>query len=111
MMLHAPPRITDPAGRAILARVTAAASKLPDVIVGQRKMFTTYSRHFQLAALRPCTSGALLGLALPPDADAALAAPRRESWSERLKSCLTLATAADVDARIARLLQAAWETS
>jgi hypothetical protein len=101
----------DPEGRAILAKLTWAAARLPDVVVGQRKTFTAFSRNFQFAALRPATRGALPGLALPPDADPALQAAKRESRSERLKSCVPVTAAADVDARIARLLQAAWEKS
>src|SRR6185312_15374298 len=59
---------TDPAGAAILAAVETAATALPDVIVGQRKTFTAFSREFQFAALKPIKGGkALLGLAVTPD--------------------------------------------
>ena len=102
---------TDPNGRAILAKVTATATALPGVIVGQRKTFTAFSRNFQFAALRPIKTGARLGLAAPPGTDPVLQAPKHEGWSERLKSCVPLSKPADVDATIAGLLKQAWEKS
>ena len=41
---------TDPASEAILQALEAAAAKLPDVVMGQRKAFTAWSREFQFAA-------------------------------------------------------------
>jgi hypothetical protein len=100
----------DPASRAILAAVDAAMGKLPQVVRGQRKSFTAYSRTFQFAALRPVKGGtALLGLALEPDDG--LRPPKRESWSERLLSTLPLASPGEVDARVEGLLRKAWERS
>ena len=101
----------DAAARAVFDKVAAAAEALPDVVVGPRRGFTAFSRKMQFAAVRPAKAGAMLGLALGPDHDARLSAAGRESWSERLKSCVTLARPADVDAGIKRLLKAAWERS
>ena len=99
---------TDAAGRAILAAVRDRAQALPEVVCGQRKGFTAWSRAFQFAALRPVKGGARLGLALPPDADPRLAPAAREGWSERLTAVTVLADPADVDDALAALLQAAW---
>lgn len=83
---------TDPAARAVYDAVAAKALALPGTIVGARKAFTGFSRAFQYAALRPLKGGgALLGLDAPSKADPRLQPARRESWSERLKSTLTLA--------------------
>ena len=103
---------TDPASRAILEAVQAAATALPDVVMGQRKQFTAFSREFQFASVKPIKGGkASLGLALPPDADPRLEVPKNESWSERLKSKLLLENAAAVDASVKALLKSAWERS
>jgi hypothetical protein len=103
---------TDPQSRAILEAVQAAATALPDVVMGQRKQFTAFSRAFQFASLKPIKGGkASLGLALTPDADLRLEAPKNEAWSERLKAKLLLESAASVDASVKALLKAAWERS
>jgi hypothetical protein len=103
---------TDPASRAIFEAVRAAATALPDVVVGQRKAVTAFSRAFQFAAVRPVRGGtAMLGLAVDPSADTRLETPRNESWSERLKARMPLAGPAAVDASVAALLKAAWERS
>jgi hypothetical protein len=103
---------TDPACAAILQAVENLASVLPDLVVGQRKTFTAFSREFQFAALKPAKGGrATLGLAVAPDADPRLEPPKNEGWSERLKSKLTLAGPADADATLASLLRASWERS
>ena len=103
---------TDPNARAILEAVAAAVADFPDLITGQRKTFTAWSRNFQFAALRPIKGGtAMLGLAVAPDASLRLAPPKNEGWSERLKSKLPLASPADVDAEVAELLRASWEIS
>lgn len=102
----------DPASRAVFDAVDAAARTLPDVVCGQRKGFSAYSRGMQFAAVRPVKGGsAMLGLAVEADADARLLPRGRESWSERLKSKLPLAGPAEVDASVASLLKAAWERS
>jgi len=103
---------TDPASREILEAVQAVATALPDVVMGQRKQFTAFSREFQFAALKPIKGGkASLGLALTPQADPRLEVPRNESWSERLKSKLLLQDAAALDASVKALMKAAWEKS
>ena len=103
---------TDPVSRAILEAIQAAATALPDVVMGQRKQFTAFSREFQFASVKPIKGGkASLGLALTPDADARLELPKNEAWSERLKSKLLLENAAAVDASVKALLTAAWERS
>jgi hypothetical protein len=103
---------TDPASRAILEAVQAAATALPDVVMGQRKQFTAFSREFQFASVKPIKGGkASLGLAVTPDTDVRLEVPKNESWSERLKAKLLLENAAAVDASVNALLKAAWEKS
>jgi len=92
--------------------VAAAVAELPDLITGQRKTFTAWSRNFQFAALRPIKGGtAMLGLAVAPDVSRRLQPPRNEGWSERLKSKLPLASPSDVDAEAADLLRASWDVS
>lgn len=103
---------TDPNARAILEAVEPAVAALPGLVSAQRKGFTAFSREFQFAALRPAKGGgALLGLALEPSADSRLEAPKRETWSERLKAVLPLSGPADVDASVKALLAQAWERS
>jgi len=103
---------TDPASTAILAAVEPLATALPDVVTGQRKGFTAFSREFQFASIRPLKGGkAVLGLAVTPDADPRLEPPKNEGWSERLKSKVVLDSPAQVDAGIAALLKASWERS
>lgn len=102
----------DPAARAIFEAVRSAAEALPEVVAGQRKGFSAWSRKVQFAAVRPVKGrGAMLGLAVPPETDSRLEAPKAEGWSERLKSRLPLAAREDVDGSVAALLKAAWENS
>jgi hypothetical protein len=103
---------TDSAAAAIFHALDAAARKPNEVIQTARKGYTAWSRQFQFAAARPIKGGKLmLGLALPPDANPRLEAPKTESWSERLKSRTLLSSTSDVDAEIEALLKAAWERS
>jgi hypothetical protein len=103
---------THPDSTAILRAVEAAVAQLPDVVGGQRKGFTAFSRKVQFAAVKPVKGGtAVLGLAVSPDTDARLQAPRNEGWSDRLKAKLPLASPVDVDERVKALLQAGWERS
>ena len=103
---------TDPASLAILQAVEAAVADLPGLVTGQRKSFTAWSGKVQFAAARPLKGGTLaLGLALTPDASPRLSAPKTESWSERLKAKLTLASPTQVDDDLRALLKAAWERS
>jgi hypothetical protein len=102
----------DPAARAVFEAVKAAAEALPEVVAGQRKAFSAWSRKVQFAAVRPLKSGgAMLGLALAPDADPRLEPCKNESWSERLKARLPLAEPAAADAGVAALLKGAWDRS
>ena len=102
----------DAASAAILAALETQACALPGVIVGQRKAFTAFSRNVQFAAARPVKGGKMmLGLALTPDAHPHLEPPKNESWSERLKGRVLLASPAQVDAGIALMLRQAWEHS
>jgi hypothetical protein len=100
----------DPEKRAIFDAVQAAATALPDVVMGPRKSYTAFSHKIQFAAARPDKKGgAILGLAVPLDASPRLS-PRKssESWAEKLVS-LPLATPADVDDKVRALLKLAWE--
>jgi hypothetical protein len=109
---EADPLWSDPASAAIYDAVAALAQALPDVRAGRRKAYSPFSRNVQFAALRPLKGGgALLGLALSPNASSRLTAPKRESWSERLKAQATLATIGEVDDEIADLLKKAWKGS
>jgi len=98
--------------RAILGAVERLVLALPDVLVGQRKGYSAWSRNYQFAALRPLKGGrARLGLAVAPDADKRLEPPKNEGWSERLKAATVLNAPSEADARIAALLKAAWAAS
>lgn len=101
---------TDPAALSILQAVERTVAVLPEVIHGQRKGFTAFSRKVQFAAARPLKGGrARLGLGVAPELRARLEPARNEGWSERLKAALTLAAPEAVDDEIGRLLTAAWE--
>jgi hypothetical protein len=101
---------TDPASRAIYQAVAAQAQALPQTIIGPRKAFVGFSRKVQFAAMRQLKGGgALLGLDVAPEVDPRLQPMRRESWSERLKSTVTLRGPEDVDEDLEALLRQAWE--
>ena len=103
---------TDPSSRAIFEAVDAQALALPDAIQTARKGYTAWTREFQFAALRPIKGGgAMLGLAIATSAEPTLEAPRNESWSERLKSRLPIASSQLISPRIEALLREAWERS
>lgn len=98
--------------KALFEAVRAVATALPDVVVGQRRSFTAFSRRVQFAALRPVKSGGvLLGLAVEPDVNPTLTAARRESWSERLKATLQISQVTQVTDDVGDLLRSAWERS
>jgi hypothetical protein len=102
---------TDPASRAIFEAVEGLVRALPDIVTGQRKSFSAWSRSYQFAAMRPLKGGkARLGLALPPTADPSLEPPKNEGWSERLKAATVLNSPADA-AKFTALLRLAWEAS
>ena len=103
---------TDPASRSILEAVEAAVADFDDLITGQRKTYSAWSRQFQFAAIKPVKGGtAVLGLAVTPDASPRLLETRNEGWSERLKAKVALASPADVDVEVRALLKAAYERS
>jgi len=104
---------TDPASTAILEAVEQMiAQTLTEVVSGQRKGFTAFSRKVQFAAIRPLKGGhAVLGMALTPEADPRLAEPKNEGWSERLKAKVVLTSPGEVDGGLRSLLQRAWERS
>jgi hypothetical protein len=100
-----------PADRAVFEAVRMQAACLDGVVMGARKSFTAFSRKVQFAALRPAAKGgAILGLAVAPDASPRLG-PRgkSESWAEKLHASAILPTADAVDDEIAALLRQAWE--
>jgi hypothetical protein len=102
----------DPASKAILKAVEAAVAGFDGLVIGQRKTYSAWSREFQFAAAKPVKGGAaVLGLAVTPDASPRLLEPKNESWSERLKAKVALASPADVDDEIRALLKAAFERS
>ena len=101
-----------PGSRAILEAVEAAVADYPGLVTAQRKAFNAFSHEFQFAAIKPAKNGgAVLGLAVAPDADPRLAEPKTEGWSERLKSKIGLDSADQVDASVEALLKRAWERS
>ncbi|ATC32391.1 DUF4287 domain-containing protein [Caulobacter vibrioides] len=103
---------TDPASAAVLEALEAAMADLPGVVTGQRKGYTAWSRKSQFAAAKPLKGGGVaLGLALTPEASPRLAEPRNETWSERLKAKLVVASPAEVDMALKALLKTAWDRS
>jgi hypothetical protein len=99
-----------PQARALLDAVKAAMATLDDVVTGQRKAFTAFSRNYQFAAARPDGDALILGLAVPPEAAAKLEPPTRASWSERLKSQARIATLDDI-APLLPAIRRAWQAS
>ena len=103
---------SDPGSAAIFHAVKVAVGDLPDLITGQRKTYTTWSRSFAFACARPVKGGSVrLGLAVEPGANARLQAAAKEGWSERLKATLVLTAPGEVDTEVATLLRAAWARS
>jgi hypothetical protein len=103
---------SDRHAEALFEAIRDCMTALPDVIVGQRKSFTAFSRKVQFAAVRPLKSGGvLLGLALDATASPRLAAAGRESWSERLKGVLSITRRDQIDADLLALVRQAWERS
>lgn len=101
----------DNAAAEVFRAVEAAVAELPDVVLGQRKGFSSFSRRYAFAAARPAKHQVRLGLALECSADARLEPPRNEGWSERLAAVLVLSTREEVDEGVAHLLRNAWERS
>jgi hypothetical protein len=103
---------TDGGSTAILEAIEAAVADFPGLVTGQRKAFTAWSNKVQFAAAKPVKGGGVsLGLALTPDTAARLSEPKNESWSERLKAKLALASPTEVDDEVRALLKAAWDRS
>jgi hypothetical protein len=99
----------DAASRALFEVIDRAASALEGTVRTARKGYTAWSRQVQFAAARPLKDGgAMLGLAAPLTASARLEPTRSETWSERLVTRVRLASTAEVDAEIRRLLEIAW---
>jgi hypothetical protein len=97
--------------RAIFEAVRAMAVALPDVLIGQRKGFTAFSRNFQFAAARPVKGAVRLGLAIEAGDQPGFAPAGKEAWSERLHAVTVLDTPAAVTPSLAVALRAAWERS
>ncbi len=101
---------SDPGSRAIFEAVRLQALALPAVVETARKGYSAWSHRVQFAALRPVRGGAArLGLGLMAKVSTRLASTARESWSERLKAGLTIASPDEVDAELQALLRLAWE--
>jgi len=101
---------SDPAARAVFEAARTVILTLPDVVVGQRKSFTAFSRNVQFAAMRPAGSGLILGLAVDQSAHPALGPATRASWSERLKAEARIGSAEEV-AALAEVVRQAWALS
>ena len=101
---------TDPQSRLLLEAFEARIAGIPDVLMTQRKSYTAWSRSVQFAALKPVKGGTVrLGIAVPPESDSRLGSPKNESWSERLKSVVPLASPADIDDSLVALVRLAWD--
>ena len=103
---------SDPGSAAIFEAIKAAVAELPELVTGQRKTYTTWSRSFAFACARPVRGGSVrLGLAVEPGARGRLEPAGKEGWSERLKATLVLAGPDGVDDEVRTLLRAAWARS
>lgn len=101
---------TDAAAAMVRDAIDSRAMALDEVTRTQRKGYTAWSRKVQFAAARPLKSGgAMLGLAVPVEADPRLAQRGSQSWSERLTARLALTKADEVDDGVGLLLRRAWE--
>ncbi len=98
----------DASAKATYEAVDALAMALEGAIRTPRKGYTAWARNFQFAAAKPLRDGSVaLGLALEPDADPRLIAPKNESWSERLHAKLILSSPDAVDGSLHALLSLA----
>lgn len=103
---------SDPQSAELFAAVKRHLAAWPEVVIGQRKSFTAFSRKVQFAAARPLKPGALLlGIAIVPGTSPLLARARRESWSERLKSVVEISHTDQIDYGVLHHLRQAWEMS
>jgi hypothetical protein len=102
----------DPQSMIVFEAVKAQATALPEVIVGQRKGFTAFSRQFQFAAARPRKGGGLvLGLAIEAHDNLAAVPRGRQSWSDRLTCSLSINSVDQIDSALVDLLKQAWARS
>lgn len=101
---------SEPRAAATFKKLQAAADALPGAVTGQRKTYTTWSKTYAFACARPVGKAGevRLGLALEPAADKRLQPAAKEGWSERLKSTVVLGSAAEVDAGLKALIEAAF---
>jgi hypothetical protein len=103
---------SDPESALVFAAIKKMVTAMPDVIVGQRKSYTAFSRQFQFAAARPRKAGGLvLGIAVEPQTQKNPAKRGRESWSERLKSSVEIVSSDQIDQALRDLLHQAWDHS
>ena len=102
---------SDPASLKILEALEKASKGVGEILHGQRKGYTAFSKGVQFAAVRPLKGGkALLGLKLDPTVSKRLSpAVRKESWSERLSSVVELESPKDVDSDLKALFAKAYE--
>ncbi len=102
---------SDPASLKILQALEKATKGVGEILQGQRKGYTAFSKGVQFAAVRPLKGGkALLGLKLDPKTSKRLSpSVRKESWSERLASVVELASPKEVDAELRTLFAKAYE--
>ena len=101
----------DPTAKALFTAIEAKIRKLPDIVAGQRKTYSAFSREYQFAAMRPIKQSLLIGFACDPDLDPRLQPAGKEAWSERLKSKMAVADLSEIDDRLDILLKTAWERS
>jgi hypothetical protein len=101
----------DAGSRAIFEAVAARVAGFDGLVTGQRKGFSAWSRKAQFAAIKPVKGGgAVLGLAVAPEADSRLqTATGKDGWSDRLKSRLPMASVSEVDDSVGALLRKAFE--
>lgn len=101
----------DPGSLKILQAIERCADGLDNIVSGQRKGYTSFSKDVQFAATRPLKGGrALLGLKLDPAVSKRLTpSARKESWSERLTSIVEFDDPGRVDREIRDLFAKAYE--
>ena len=96
----------------LFAAVRNLIATMPDVVIGQRKSFTAFSRNVQFAAARPMKAGRmLLGLAITAGECPMLVASGHEGWSERLKSAIEITAPEQINPDLLTLVRKAWEQS
>ena len=96
-------------GRAIYDAVAAMVRKeFPDVIIGPRKTFVSFSRKIQFAGIMPARGGkAELGLPLLLTESKRLTPMKSRPWAEKHSAILVLNSPKEVDGEVKRLLKLA----